>query len=54
MCSKFKYNKVGIIGGGQDLSLGGGCVDPDTAAHELLHAMGFNHEHQRPVNNRFD
>ncbi len=32
------------------MSLGNGCVDAGVAAHEFMHAIGFNHEQTRPVN----
>jgi hypothetical protein len=48
---KFLKNfKVGVLGGAQDMSLGNGCVDAGVAAHEFMHAIGFNHEQTRPVN----
>ncbi|RNA32265.1 zinc metallo ase nas-4-like [Brachionus plicatilis] len=44
-CSSY----VGMIGGAQVISLQiPGCVDRSVAAHEAIHALGFNHEHQRP------
>ncbi|CEF71584.1 Astacin-like metalloendopeptidase [Strongyloides ratti] len=41
------YSYVGKIGGGQDLSLSKGCIYDYIIIHELLHAIGFEHEHQR-------
>lgn len=34
-------------GGSQELSLDDECVNLKTVKHELMHAMGFWHEHQR-------
>ncbi|XP_065286067.1 astacin-like metalloprotease toxin 4 [Dermacentor albipictus] len=42
------YSYVGRNGGEQELSLGQGCLDPGIVTHELLHAVGFFHEHTRP------
>lgn len=38
---------VGRQGGRQDVELNYGCRDTFTVAHELLHALGFNHEQSR-------
>jgi hypothetical protein len=39
---------VGRSGGAQRLSLAPWCEDKGAALHEILHALGFGHEHQRP------
>jgi len=41
------FSDVGRAGGRQELSLHDGCVEYDTAIHELMHAVGFWHEHER-------
>ncbi|GMR50677.1 hypothetical protein PMAYCL1PPCAC_20872, partial [Pristionchus mayeri] len=41
------YSDVGKAGGRQELSLDDGCLQYDTAIHELMHSVGFYHEHER-------
>lgn len=44
-CSSY----VGMYGGGQIVNLADpGCIFPGTILHELTHALGVDHEHQRP------
>ena len=38
---------MGRIGGKQDVSIGDGCLYRGTIIHELMHALGFYHEHMR-------
>ena len=42
------YSNVGRMGGEQELSLAGPCLKKGTAIHELMHALGFWHEQNRP------
>ncbi|XP_050690946.1 astacin-like isoform X1 [Eriocheir sinensis] len=42
------WSYVGMLGGRQQLSLDvNGCIYVGTAIHELMHAVGFYHEHTR-------
>ncbi|KAI6214298.1 Zinc metalloproteinase nas-8 [Aphelenchoides besseyi] len=41
------YSDVGKAGGRQELSLDDGCMQYDTIVHELMHSIGFYHEHER-------
>lgn len=41
------YSYVGMIGGGQTVSIGNGCEQMATVQHELMHALGIWHEQSR-------
>lgn len=41
------FSQVGLVGGPQMVSLGIGCIRHTIIMHELLHAVGFHHEHTR-------
>ncbi|XP_057373145.1 zinc metalloproteinase nas-7-like [Daphnia carinata] len=42
------WAQKGRVGGAQELSLDDGCVHVATIVHELMHAVGFDHEQERP------
>lgn len=41
------YADFARVGGKQQVSLSDECVDYPTVIHELMHVIGFIHEHQR-------
>jgi astacin len=47
------FSDVGRAGGRQELSLDDGCLQYDTAVHELMHSVGFYHEHERWDRDKF-
>lgn len=49
----FKNFLVGKIGGRQLVSLATGCLHNYIIWHEVMHALGLEHEHQRPDRDRF-
>ncbi|EDO47591.1 predicted protein, partial [Nematostella vectensis] len=44
---------IGRIRGRQTVSLGQGCRNPGHVTHELMHTLGFYHEHTRPDRDKF-
>ncbi|XP_057309153.1 zinc metalloproteinase nas-4-like [Hydractinia symbiolongicarpus] len=47
------WSPIGRQIGKQALSIGYGCVSESVIVHEMLHALGFFHEHQRPDRNDY-
>ncbi|KAK5984024.1 Zinc metalloproteinase nas-12 [Trichostrongylus colubriformis] len=47
------YSFVGKVGGSQVLSLAVDCIADYIIWHEVMHAIGFEHEHQRPDRDKF-
>ncbi|KAI6177673.1 Metalloendopeptidase [Aphelenchoides bicaudatus] len=47
------FSSVGRVGGRQQLSLSSECITSYVIVHELLHALGAYHEHQRPDRNQY-
>ena len=41
------WSYIGMYTSDQPLSIGGGCFTDGIIQHELLHALGFFHEHSR-------
>ena len=49
------YSRIGREpeGGEQEISIGFGCVRVGTVVHEIMHSLGFFHEHTRPDRDKF-
>jgi hypothetical protein len=47
------YSYVGRQGGRQRMKMFGECLRHAAMVHEFGHAIGFNHEHQRPDRDLF-
>ena len=47
-CHHSCWAYIGRQGGRQDVSIGTGCAFKGTVLHELMHTIGFLHEHTRP------
>nr|XP_039270786.1 astacin-like metalloendopeptidase [Styela clava] len=47
------WSRVGMIGGQQDVAVGKNCKSAGIIMHELMHSIGFEHEHTRPDRDAF-
>lgn len=47
------YADFARVGGRQQVSLADECIDYATIIHELMHVIGFIHEHQRDDRDQF-
>ena len=47
------HSKAGRQGGGQVIVLASYCAEEHTLIHEILHALGLLHEHQRPDRDQY-
>jgi len=50
---RFEVGMTSLSRRGQTLNLGTPCLDRLTIAHELMHALGFHHEQNRPDRDQF-
>ena len=47
------HSQMGMMGGEQIISLDTNCFDSGTIMHEILHALGLDHEQSRIDSNEF-
>ena len=48
------WSQIGRTKGKQDLSLQRNeCMNVETVIHEMMHALGFDHEHNRPDRDKY-
>ena len=47
------WSYIGRIGGEQMISIGPNCLREGVIIHEILHALGFFHEHSRPDRDQY-